>query len=115
MASDDLEERVARFKQALEAIERTRLDAIEELVKQGLPEVYVFVQAEAFVDALFAVLGEMPPDADSLTPEQRESARRRWYGRMAYLAREYPGSDVDWANHLSRALDSARDMGGDAE
>ena len=112
---EPFEERAKRFGHALEAIQRARLDAIEELVKQELPEVYVFVQAEAFVDALFAVLGEMPPDADSLTPEQRESARRRWYGRMAYLAREYPGSDVDWANHLSRALDSARDMGGDAE
>ena len=112
---EPFEERGARFKEGLEAIERARLDAIEELVKQELPEVYAFVQAETFVDALFAVLGELPPEKDSLTSEQRESAHRRWYSRMAYLAREYPGSDVDWANHLSRALDSAMEMGGDAD
>ena len=107
---EPFEERTERFGHAVEAIERARLDAIEELVKQELPEVYVFVQAEAFVDALFAVLGEMPLDAESLTPDQRESARRRWYSRMAYLAREFPGSNVDWASHLTRALDSAGEM-----
>jgi len=107
---EPFEERAERFRHALEAIERTRLDAIEELVKQELPEVYVFVQAEAFVDALFAILGELPPEKDSLTSEQRASAHRRWYSRMAYLAREFPGSSVDWASHLTRAMESAMEM-----